>query len=188
MVDSRYCISENQPQQGRRGFLAKITALFASSVALLAPAAVGIVAFLNPLRQKGSAGGFVRVASLEAVPGDGSPQKFAVIADRTNAWNLFPNEPVGAVFLRRTGNDKVEALQVVCPHAGCSIMADASKDGNKYYCPCHSAKFDLSGKRLDTPSPSPRDMDSLDVEIRDKEVWVKFQKFATGTAGKIAQG
>jgi menaquinol-cytochrome c reductase iron-sulfur subunit len=177
--------AEKTRLQGRRGFLAKMTAFFAGSVALLTPAAVGIAAFLNPLRQKGSSGEFIKVTSLEAVPEDGSPQKFTVIADRTNAWNFFPNEPVGAVFLRRTGNDKVEALQVVCPHAGCSIMADVSKDDNKYSCPCHSAKFDLSGKRLELPSPSPRDMDSLEVEVRDKEVWVKFQKFATGTASKV---
>jgi Rieske Fe-S protein len=157
-------------------------------VALATPAAVGIVAFFNPLRQKGLAGGFIRVTSLEAVPEDGSPQKFPVIADRTDAWNFFPNEPIGAVYLRRTGKDQVEALQMVCPHAGCSIMVEADKDGKKFFCPCHGAGFDLSGKRQDSLSPSPRDMDSLEVEIRaNSEVWVKFQKFTSGTAKKIAQ-
>ena len=174
--------------QGRRGFLGKITALLAGAVALLTPAAVGIWAFFNPLRQKGLAGGFIRVTNLEVVPEDGLPQKFPVIADRTDAWNFFPNEPIGAVYLRRTGKDQVEALQVVCPHAGCSIMVEAAKDGNNFFCPCHSAGFNLSGKRLDAASPSPRDMDSLQVEIRaNNEVWVKFQKFISGTAKKIAQ-
>jgi len=172
----------------RRGFLAKITALLAGAVALLTPAAVGILAFLNPLRQKSRAGGFVRVTTFEAVPEDGAPRKFPVIADRTDAWNFFPNEPIGAVYLRRTGKDRVEALQVVCPHAGCSIMVEAANDGHKFHCPCHAASFDLSGKRLDAVSPSPRDMDRLETEIRDKDVWVKFQKFATGTVNKLAQG
>jgi Rieske Fe-S protein len=182
--------SSNSTQiQQRRGFLAKITALIAGAVTLLTPAAVGIWAFFNPLRQKGLAGGFIRLTNLAALPEDGTPQKFPVVADRTDAWNFFPNEPIGAVYLCRTGKDKVEALQVVCPHAGCSIMVEAAKDGKKFFCPCHSAGFDLSGKRLDAASPSPRDMDSLEVEIRaNNEVWVMFQKFVTGIVSKVAQG
>ena len=181
--------SNSSKIQQRRGFLAKLTALIAASAALITPAAMGIVAFLNPLRQKSRAGGFIRRANLDALPEDGSPQKFPIIADRTDAWNFFPNVPVGAVYLRRTGKDRVEALQVVCPHAGCSIMVEPAGEVKKYFCPCHAASFDLAGKRLDANSPSPRNMDSLQTEIRNNnEVWVKFQNFITGTANKIAQG
>ena len=106
------------------------------------------------------------MTSLDALPDDGSPQKFPVIADRTDAWNFFPNVPVGAVYLRRTGKDQVEALQVVCPHAGCSIMLEKKGPGTIikgekkvpdtfFFCPCHAASFDLAGKRLDDTSPSP---------------------------------
>jgi menaquinol-cytochrome c reductase iron-sulfur subunit len=180
---------ENTQLHDRRGVMVKMIAILAGSAALLTPAAVGIVAFLNPLRQKSHTGGFIRLTTLDAVPEDGTPQKFSIIADRTDAWNFFPNEPVGAVYLRRAGKDQVEALQVVCPHAGCSIMVEADGDVKKFFCPCHSASFDLSGKRLDAASPSPRDMDSLQVEIRDSnEVWVKFQKFATGTVNKVVSG
>jgi menaquinol-cytochrome c reductase iron-sulfur subunit len=170
----------------RRGFIGKIATFFAASIALLTPAGVGILAFLNPLRQKSRSGGFMRLATLEAVPEDGTPQKFAVIADRTDAWNIFPSEPIGAVYLRRAGKGKIEALQVICPHAGCSITVESTKDGKRFFCPCHSASFDIAGKRTDATSPSPRDMDSLEVEIRDKnEVWVKFQKYSTGIASKV---
>ena len=30
-------------------------------------------------------------------------------------------------------------------------------------------------------------MDSLEVEVRDGEVWVKFEKFQDGTASKIVK-
>jgi menaquinol-cytochrome c reductase iron-sulfur subunit len=111
-----------------------------------------------------------------------------VVADCSDAWNRYPAEPVGAVFLRRNGAD-VLAFQVICPHAGCSIGLEGSGSGGKFFCPCHAASFDLSGKRMDATSPSPRDMDTLDVEIRNKnEVWVKFQTFGVGTAAKVAQG
>jgi menaquinol-cytochrome c reductase iron-sulfur subunit len=83
----------------------------------------------------------------------------------------------------------VAALQVICPHAGCSISFVPSPEGGKFFCPCHIANFDRTGKRLDATSPSPRDMDALEVDIRNKnEVWVKFQTFGLGIANKVAQG
>ncbi len=124
------------------------------AAAIAAPAAAGAVAFLNPLRQKSQGGRFMRLASLDTLPDDGTPRKVPVVAERTDAWNRFPAEPIGAVFLRRQG-DQVLALQVICPHAGCSIDFDASAKGGRFFCPCHSASFDLSGKRTDATLPSP---------------------------------
>jgi menaquinol-cytochrome c reductase iron-sulfur subunit len=182
---------QNTPIQERRGFLAKLFAI-GGGAALLVPTALGAVSFLNPLQQKGSSGEFIKLATLDILPEDGAPMKFSVIAERVDAWNRFPNESIGAVYLRRAGKEngkvKVEALQVVCPHAGCSIMFEPGEKGGKFYCPCHSASFDLAGVRIDQTSPSPRDMDSLEVEIRNEsEVWVKFQTFSTGTSRKTAQ-
>jgi menaquinol-cytochrome c reductase iron-sulfur subunit len=182
----------NTPIQERRGFLAKMFAIVGGGAALLVPAALGAAAFLNPLRQKGQAGEFRKLATLDVLPEDGTPMKFSVIAERTDAWNRYPNESIGAVYLRRAGKkdgkDAVEALQVICPHAGCSIMYESGEKGGKFYCPCHGASFDLAGARTDHTSQSPRDMDALEVEIRHAgEIWVKFQSFATGTSQKKAQ-
>jgi menaquinol-cytochrome c reductase iron-sulfur subunit len=164
--------------------LVRAAAVVCGGVALLVPAAAGIAAFLNPLRQKSQSGQFMKLALLDVLPEDGTPRKVPVVADRTDAWNLYPAEPIGAVFLRRTGGG-VTALQVICPHAGCSINFEGSAASGKFFCPCHSASFDLAGKRLDATSQSPRDMDALDAEIRNKnEVWVKFETFPIGTAKK----
>jgi menaquinol-cytochrome c reductase iron-sulfur subunit len=185
------CCRQNESPancDNRRGFLGKAVAVICGAAALAVPTAAGVVAFLNPLRQKSQGGQFMRLASLDAIPQDGTPLKVPVVADRIDAWTRFPAEPIGAVFLRRTGN-KTEALQVICPHAGCSIGFEGSAKGGKFFCPCHAASFDLAGKRMDETSPSPRDMDTLDVEIRNKnEVWVKFQTFGVGTTAKVAQG
>jgi Rieske Fe-S protein len=169
----------------RRGFVAKATALVLGALAYAGPALAGLAAFFHPWGQKGQAGQFVRLATLDALPEDGTPRKFAVVMDRTDAWNRFPKEPVGAVYLRRTGSNAVEALQVVCPHAGCFIDFDSEK--KIFYCPCHLANFELSGKRTEGKFDSPRDMDTLDVEVRDKEVWVKFQTYQTNTPKKVDQ-
>ena len=64
-------------------------------MAYLSPLAAGTVPFLNPLREKSQTGEFLRLASLENLPEDGTPQKIVIVADRTDAWNRFPDEPVG---------------------------------------------------------------------------------------------
>lgn len=182
------CCPVVPPPEPRRGFLAKATAVVLGALALIVPTVVGVVTALNPLRLKGQAGAFFRVATLEALPEDGAPRKFPIIADRKDAWTLFPNEPIGSVWLRRVGAKKVVAMCVICPHAGCFIGYDTKT--NQFLCPCHMAYFDLDGKRIDpASSPSPRDMDSLDeVEIRKgNEVWVKFQNFRTGISEKIVE-
>jgi Rieske Fe-S protein len=176
----------------RRGFLAKASALGLAAAAFAAPVLAGLAAALNPLRQKARAGKFYKLASLDALPEDGSPQKFAVIDERVNAWTRSI-EPIGAVYLMRTaGPEQVRALQVTCPHAGCSVQFKETVDeesGDKvreFHCPCHQARFDLEGNRLGATSPSPRNLDALAIDP-DKlpEVWVQFQEFKTGTAQQV---
>jgi menaquinol-cytochrome c reductase iron-sulfur subunit len=190
-IPTTFCSSQNletMTGKSRRGFFEQAAAVLLGGMALLVPGATGFVAFLNPLRQKSQSGQWMRLTALDALPEDGTPRRFPIIADRADAWNYFPNEPIGAVFLRRVGSE-TQALQVICPHAGCSIALQSTPDGSKFVCPCHLANFDLDGKRTDEVSPSPRDMDALDVEIRGQhEVWVKFQTFGLGMAAKVAQG
>jgi menaquinol-cytochrome c reductase iron-sulfur subunit len=180
----------DEPQGGcehdpRRRFLIKGVAAASGGLACSLPALTGIVAFLNPLKQKSQAGQFLRVASLDMLPEDGTPLTVSVVADRVDAWTSS-REAIGGVLLRRVGPDQVEALNVICPHQGCSVQYQAAED--KYFCPCHTASFDLSGKRLDAVSPSPRDLDTLEVEIREgTEIWVRFQNFQTGVAEKIPE-
>lgn len=176
----------------RRGFLEKLAALGAGALALIAPLGVGVNAFLHPLRKKRDGqGDFLKITSLETLPEDGTPRKFNVTADRVDAWNRFANEPVGAVFLRRLPGkpNEVAAFQVTCPHAGCAINFEPSAEGGRFFCPCHTAAFDLQGRRTDAVSPSPRDMDTLEVEVRQgHEIWVRFQHFVLNKSEKIPKG
>ncbi|MCE5267293.1 MAG: Rieske (2Fe-2S) protein [Planctomycetaceae bacterium] len=187
LKDACCCRQEETDTEDRRGFLKQVAAITSGAVAFLVPTAAGVATFLNPLRQKAKGSQWLRVAALDSLPTDGTPQRFPVITDRTDAWIQFPAEPVGAVFLRRVGA-AVTALQSSCPHAGCTIGYDAQ--AKCFVCPCHKQpRFDLSGKRVDgAKSYSPRDMDGLNVEVRNRgEVWVEFQTFRGGTPTKIAQ-
>jgi menaquinol-cytochrome c reductase iron-sulfur subunit len=169
----------------RRGFLA----LVLGGAAYAVPAVTALVAFLNPWRRQGEensqSGEFIRVAPLADLKVDGPPQKFPVVAKRTDAWTSAA-EPVGAVFLRRVGPDQVVAMQVECPHAGCPLKFNKAK--SIFTCTCHTAQFAEDGQRLDPKtSMSPRDMDALDVKIEGPHVCVKFEKFCTATPEKIVK-
>ena len=94
-------------------------------------------------------------------------------------------------LIREPGSEKVSAFNATCPHAGCFVGYQAQQ--KHFACPCHKSTFDLAGVRLTQRSPSPRDMDSLEVEIRVadasqpavKELWVKYTDFRIATEEKI---
>jgi menaquinol-cytochrome c reductase iron-sulfur subunit len=151
----------------------------------IVPFAAGLATFLDPLlrRKKGGESGDgpkpLRVASLDALPADGTPVQVPVIADLTDAWNREANQPIGAVYLRREG-DNVTCFNAICPHAGCFVGYAA--DRHVFQCPCHTSSFQLDGHRI-MPSPSPRDMDDLSVDpekLKSGEVWVQFVNYYPG--------
>jgi menaquinol-cytochrome c reductase iron-sulfur subunit len=156
------------------------------------PFAAGVFTFLNPLRSRKQAGSddepgrLVRIATLAALPDDGVPRQFPVIADRQDAWTRYRNEAIGAVYLRRQpGSDQVEAFNATCPHAGCFVAFNRERD--VYQCPCHDSAFNIDGQ-LDY-GPSPRDLDQLDADVRvdgeQKEIWVRYVDYLTGISEKL---
>ena len=180
--------SASAPQPPRRSFLYGALAVVIGGIVSLFPLGAGALVLLDPiLKRKPKAGGeegkddrpFRRVASVEALPADGTPVQVPVIADLKDAWNLEPNQPVGAVYLRNR-NGKIECFNAICPHAGCFVAYSAER--KVFQCPCHTSSFQLDGQRI-MPSPSPRDMDALTIDeqkLADGEVWVEFVNYYPG--------
>lgn len=188
---SRPAPGASAPLEGRetrRGFGVQLAALVTGGVAFLTPLVVGLFAFLDPLRRRASAAAWVRLGAIDAVPADGIPRAFPVVMDRADAWNRFPREPVGSVYLRRTADGQVTALNAICPHAGCFVDFHAAV--GRYQCPCHDSRFRPDGVRIGPDCPSPRDLDALELDaarLAQGEVWVKFQNFRAGKAEKIPE-
>jgi menaquinol-cytochrome c reductase iron-sulfur subunit len=177
--------SDSPASPDRREFLTKAAAVACGGIVTMVPVGAGIATLLHPLRLETAAGAFLRVTTLGSLPADGTPRRFEVVSELVDAWNKFPHVPVGAVYLRKAGEGKVEAINVTCPHAGCPVeFKPASRN---FLCPCHDSRFNIDGTLLaGARSPSPRALDSLEVEVRDgTEVWVKFQNFEAGKSGKI---
>ena len=165
----------------RRSFCKGVAVVAFGGVAVAAPVGASLRVLLGAGWETSHGGEtLVRVAPLEAVPGDGTPAKFPVIAPDVDAWSKSPDAPIGSVYLRRVGADKIEALNAICPHAGGLIdIVDSC-----FLCPLHKSQFNFDGSVKDPSSPAPRPMDSLETEIREGVVWVRFENFRPGTAQK----
>ena len=174
----------------RRNLLAAAAAVVIGFLVSLFPLATGALLFLDPiLKRKAKSGGkgakeegrpFRRVATVEALPADGTPVQVPVIADLTDAWSREANQPIGAVYLRKLADGKVECFNAICPHAGCFV--GYSGDRKIFQCPCHTSSFELDGQRI-LPSPSPRNMDGLAIDaekLKEGEVWVQFVNYYSG--------
>ena len=169
---------------GRRGFVKQTLAVVLGAIAGLVPFAAGLAVATDPLRRKSAVADAIKVATLDDLPADGVPRRFPVISGKTDAWNRFEAVPIGAVYLRRTGDNQVEALNVVCPHAGCFVDFVAAT--GKFLCPCHKSSFAVDGSIADARSPSPRAMDSLTAKVDEQgAVWVTFQNFRAGVPNKV---
>ena len=168
----------------RRSFIAGAAALVAGGVAGLSAIIPGLRVLLDPIRRTSSGSDFVQVTRLAAIPEDGAPRRFPVIANRRDAWTTYGETPVGAVYLRRAESERIVAFNVTCPHAGCFVAVKTDDSG--FGCPCHNSSFALDGNVDDPASPSPRGMDQLEVEIRNSdEVWVRFVNFQPGVEDKV---
>lgn len=176
--------SHASPDPERRDFFRKASAVVLGGLSATVPVAAGIKVLLDPLGRASGTGELIKITTLDTLPTDGVPRQFTVVSSRTDAWNRYASTPVGAIYLRRLADGRVEALHAVCPHAGCFIDYAPARGG--FFCPCHNSSFTLEGKIAEAKSPSPRPMDTLETEIRNEtEVWVKFQNFRAGHPEKL---
>ena len=174
----------------RRSFCKTVVAAGIGAAAVAPPVAAGIRVVLSAPEQKGLAGKFYQLTTVDSL--GQTPQKFLITDDIRDAWMTSPRQKIGSVFLRKNEQGEVQAIHSLCPHAACVIEAGVQKNPKTgeeelmLYCPCHAAHFDLNGVRLDEVSP--RDLDTLEVQVEDGKVSVKFENFIIGIAEKKPTG
>lgn len=180
--------STTASSEPRRNFVTKALAVLCGAIVAVTPFVPALGVFLDPLlRKKRSVGpvgdavdaeGYIQVGTLKQLE-EGVPLLAPVVADLQNFWNRFPVTPIGAVYLTKTG-DQVSCFNARCPHLGCTVNYRPSE--GIYLCPCHDSSFNADGTRNnDIP---PRDLDALDVQVREGAVWVKFQNYRVGVHDK----
>jgi len=179
----------------RRNFFTALIATLIGLVLAVFPFFAGCGVLLAPIlgRRKEAQGELLFVTTWDALPTDGSHKFFQVTADRTDAWNYYPNQPVGSVFIRRASQPEeprqAQCLSAICPHVGCMVSKDPAGAG--FECPCHASSFKADGEAI-LPTPSPRGLDELEIDTerlqKSGEVWVKYVRFKTGVPNKVPVG
>ena len=176
-----------EPEEDRRDFLQKAACVALGGVVTLVPAGSAITVLVSPLFDKSVGGLKVRLTSIDSLEVGGPPKLFKVVTERQDAWTKHHTSEIGSVYVQRTGQGNTpsdfQAFNSTCPHLGCAVEFLDGAEG--YSCPCHDSTFATTGEVLNQSSPSPRGLDSLEVEIEDDQLWVIYLKFKPNVTDKI---
>lgn len=121
-------------------------------------------------------GGFAAKAALDA-----SEPESVVAAQIAGAEALAPNSSLNfnypaerdSAILIRTADGEYHAYGQKCTHLACPVYY--SRDHERLECPCHEGAFDVATGNV-LYGPPPRALDTIDVEIRDGQVWATGRK------------
>ncbi len=107
------------------------------------------------------------------------PKKVDIYSDRVDAWNRVSEVKIGSAWVVEQ-EGKLVAFSTRCPHLGCAIDWDLEE--SRFACPCHDSSFSARGHR--EHGPSPRDMDTLQLEQEDELVQIRYQRYKQGSQSK----
>ena len=71
-------------------------------------------------------------------------------------------------ILLRTPDGEIKAFHAICTHLDCIVQY--RKDMERIWCACHNGVYDLNGRNISGPPPSP--LEPYEVHIKDGEVFV----------------
>ena len=106
-------------------------------------------------------------------------QKEMLLFQRHDRWASFERKEL--IYIYRSDQDII-VFSAICPHAACLIR----KNDEGFGCPCHKSSFASDGIVLS--GPSPRSLDRLHTKVEDGRLYVKYEKFRSGTNAKKVIG
>jgi menaquinol-cytochrome c reductase iron-sulfur subunit len=165
----------------RRSYLGWLMGLCVAGVG--AALSVPIIRYaLYPLTAKttetkwSDAGPASEFASLSA------PVQREITVEAVDGWTKTASSK--AVYVTKGASGQLEVLSAVCPHLGCSVQWSDSQ--HKFACPCHGATYSPDGVKLG--GPAPRGMDSLESQVQNGRLMVRYQSFRQLVPTKEAIG
>lgn len=132
---------------GRRRFLSSITSgILAVIGGILGVLGGGAVLSSTARRQDE----WLAVSALHDLP-DNQPTPVTVSVMRMDGYREALERRT--IFLVKTGESQVAALNATCTHLGCLVAWDT--DAQVFKCPCHGGIYDRNGAVMEGPPPEP---------------------------------
>lgn len=167
----------------RRRFLSVCTGVLVGVMSglIFVPALLFAV---GPLRRRRSAAGvgddFADAGALDSIP-VGAWTLVPIEIVRQDGWDKTRQSRSVWVFVAGGGTE-ARVLSPICTHLGCPV--GWSVETGQFRCPCHGGVFGKEGGLVS--GPPPRGMDSLESQIRDGHLWVRWQDFRISVPERIA--
>ncbi|MEE9213530.1 MAG: Rieske 2Fe-2S domain-containing protein [Thermodesulfobacteriota bacterium] len=137
--------------KSRRSFLNLL--LGGGATAWLGSILYPIIRYLVPPKIAESTVSSIKIGRLDDIPLD------------TGQIFKFGRKPG---ILIRTPEGELKAFHAICTHLDCIVQYRA--DMEKIWCACHNGVYDLQGRNVSGPPPTP--LDPFDVRIKDGEVFI----------------
>ena len=144
---SRVPIEASTDDPGRRRFLSSIT----NGILTVIGGILGVIgggAILSSAARRQE--DWLAVSALHDLP-DNQPTPVTLSVMRMDGYREALVQRT--IFLTKTGESEVTALDATCTHLGCLVAWDAQAQAFK--CPCHGGIYDRTGTVTDGPPPEP---------------------------------
>jgi len=163
-------ITRHEGSVTRRSFLGVLLGF--GTVVMGAALSVPLLRFaLHPLLTKTTEIGWSDVGKVDEFASLTAPAKRLIRVEQRDAWRRIISEK--AIYVLPPKNGTMRILSPICPHLGCSIPWNETKQ--EFICPCHVAVFAMDGAKIS--GPAPRSMDDLESKIENGMLKVRYQYF-----------
>ena len=171
----------SRTEEDRRSYLGWLIGLCTAGVG--AVLAAPLVRFsLYPLRAQTTEVKWSDAGALSDFESAKTPIQRTVTVEQVDGWRKTVSEKV--VYVTKDSAGHLQVLSAVCPHLGCSVQWRDSK--HAFGCPCHAAVFGPDGSNQS--GPAPRAMDSLQSEVQNGRLMVRYQYFRQLVSAKEVIG
>lgn len=154
------------PHLSRNEFVKTVVAILGSTMA----AVIGLPAigyFLSPAFKVKVSDAWIQVGKLEDYP-IGKPTLFSFTRSKINGWEKTTNSY--GVYVYRTSETETTVFSNVCTHLSCRVLWH--EDIKEYVCPCHDARFAVTGEVASGPPPRP--LDAYEAKVEEGILFIHF--------------
>jgi menaquinol-cytochrome c reductase iron-sulfur subunit len=163
-------ISVAEPPASRRSYLGWLMGLCGAGVG--AALSIPLIRFsLYPILVKTTEVKWADAGPASEFESLTNPVQRSVTVEQVDGWRKAVSEKV--VYITKSPQGKLEVLSAVCPHLGCSVQWREAK--HEFECPCHGASFLPDGAK--SGGPAPRGMDTLQTQIQNGRLMVRYEYF-----------